>query len=113
MSYKIKPEEMHLTDFKRFGLLRWVARHRCKCGKPQVALALELAQAYGGVLQSIDKWEDITRPARNRQITQKGIALKPHKSLALKYGLGVKTISRIIRDGVNRKWPIKSIGGAK
>jgi len=113
MSYKIKPEEMHLTDFKRFGLLRWVARHRCKCGKPQFALALELAQAFGGVMQTIEKWVDITRPARNRKITRDGIALKPHKGLAVKYGVSAHHIKRIIRDGVNRKWPIKSIGGPK
>jgi len=113
VSYKIKPGNMFLTDFKRFGLLRIISRHKCSCGEKQMSLALHIARMFGGRREYVERIEDVTRPARNRMITQEGIALKPKKAIALKYGLSADQVRRIIQAGLHRKFPLGSVGKSK
>jgi hypothetical protein len=111
MSYRIRPEEMFLNDFRRHGLLRHVARYKCKCGAEQKALALELARVFGGdhsaKITKIQPFGEVTKKARDRQITQCGIDQLPIEQIALKYGLSTYRIREILDAGLDRKWPTK------
>jgi len=109
--FKIKPEEMFLNDFRKFGLLRHVARHKCQCGLEQKALALDLSRVFGGEIVAknakIQPFAEVTRKARDRQITQCGIDQMPIEKIANKYGLSTYQIRKIIDAGLDRKWRTK------
>jgi|TARA_R100001086_G_scaffold145340_1_gene76727 hypothetical protein len=117
MSYKIKEKDMFLTDFKRFSILRIIARHKCPgCKRKQIGLAMLVSKMFGDVrlrLRKIESWSEIIKPARNRKITLEGIALRPRKKIALKYGLGVDQVRTIIQAGLHRKFPLGSAGKSK
>lgn len=111
MSFYIKPEEYFLTDFRRHGLLRHVARHRCECGKDCKDLAIELSQVFGGEMKGkrvmIQPHHEIMQGPRDRQITQMKIEQIPTRTIAAKYGLTVSRINQIIEKGLDRIWPTK------
>jgi len=57
----------------------------------------------------VEAWNQIVLPARNRQITQDRISGDTIPEIMVRYGLSRSAVVKIIREGLNRRWPTGSI----
>ena len=95
---KIKPEDILPEDLSRHELLSMIA-------KADVKVAKEIARTFGGRKVYFPQWGSIQRRARDREITELRIMLKLPGDLAKEFGLSRNRILKIIRRGLNLRFP--------
>jgi Mor family transcriptional regulator len=90
--------ELLLEDFPPNSLIHLVA-------KRDIHLACEILKTYGGQKNYLPKQESIQRCARDREITELRIMLKLPGDIAKEFGLSRNRILKIIRKGLNLRFP--------
>ena len=89
---------IQLQDFPPNSLIYRVA-------KRDIHLACEILKTYGGKKNYLPKQESIQRCARDREITELRIRLILPGELAREFGLSRNRILKIIRKGLNLRFP--------
>jgi Mor family transcriptional regulator len=95
---KVKIMDVQLQDFPEDSLIHLVA-------KRDIHLACEILKTYGGKKNYLPKQESIQRQARDREITELRIMLILPGDIARKFGLSRNRILKIIRKGLNLRFP--------
>ena len=90
--------DVQLQDFPPNSLIHLVAKRDTK-------LAIEVLKTYGGKKNYLPKQESIQRLARDREITELRIMLKPPGDLAKEFGLSRNRILKIIKKGLDLRFP--------
>ena len=94
----MKNEEVILDDFPEDSLIYEVASR-------DIRLACEILKTYGGKKNYLPKQESIQRRARDREITDLRVMLKLPGEIAREFGLSRNRILKIIRKGLNLRFP--------
>ena len=94
----MRNEEVILGDFPEDSLIYEIASR-------DIRLACEILKTYGGKKNYLPKQESIQRRARDREITELRIMLILPGDLARKFGLSRNRILKIIRRGLNLRFP--------
>ena len=95
---KIKTEDILPEDLSGHELLSMIA-------KADVKVAREIARTFGGRKVYFPQWGSIQRRARDREITELRIMLKLPGDLAREFGLSRNRILKIIKKGLNLRFP--------
>ena len=95
---KIKTEDILPEDLYRHELLSMIA-------KADIKVAKEIARTFAGRKIYFPRWESIQRCARDRIITEFRVRLKLPGDLAREFGLSRNRILKIIRKGLNLRFP--------
>ena len=95
---KIKTEDILPEDLSGHELLSMIA-------KADVMVAREIARIFGGRKVYFPRWESIQRRARDREITELRIMLILPEELAREFGLSRNRILKIIKKGLDLRFP--------
>ena len=95
---KNKTKDILPEDLSRHELLSMIA-------KADVKVAREIARIFGGRKVYFPRWESIQRCARDREITELRVMLKLPGDLAREFGLSRNRILKIIKKGLDRRFP--------
>ena len=95
---KIKTKDILPEDLSGHELLSMIA-------KADVTVARKIARTFGGRKIYFPQWGSIQRRARDREITELRIMLKLPEVIAEEFGLSRNRILKIIKKGLNRRFP--------
>ena len=95
---KIKSKDILPVDLSGHELLSMIA-------KADVTVARKIARTFGGRKIYFPQWGSIQRRARDREITELRIMLILPGDLARKFGLSRNRILKIIKKGLDRRFP--------
>ena len=97
----MRNEEVILGDFPEDSLIYKIASR-------DIRLACEILKTYGGKKNYLPKLESIQRRARDREITELRIMLKLPGEIAREFGLSRNRILKIIKKGLDLRFPCGS-----